>query len=112
MNQLRSAALMVGAALGLSPVSGEAGPCTESIAAFERAVRQSASNPTLGATAPQTIDAQLHRQPTPSTVMQAMDRAQRAFEAILARAKMLDDEGKRAECAQALEDARMIFETK
>ena len=48
-----------------------AGPCTSKIAQFEKAVRQSAGNPNAGPVAPQSIDAQLDRQPTPALIERA-----------------------------------------
>jgi hypothetical protein len=68
MNRRIAAVLAIGAALGLFAVPAHAGPCTERIAQFEKAVRQSAENPSAGPTAPQSIGAQLGRQPTPSSV--------------------------------------------
>jgi hypothetical protein len=60
-----------------------------------RAVRQSAGNPNAGPVAPQSIGAQVDRQPTPGSVQRAEDRAQAAFDAALARAKRLDSQGNR-----------------
>src|SRR6516164_10669695 len=50
--------------LGLGLTAAHAGPCSEKIAQFEQAVRQSAGNPNAGPMARQTIGAQLNRQPT------------------------------------------------
>jgi hypothetical protein len=108
MNRRIAAVLMIGAAMGLIAVPAHAGPCTERIAQFEKAVRQSAENPSAGPTAPQSIGAQLGRQPTPSSVKQAEVKAQTTFDAALARAKTLDAEGKR-KCAQALAHAKRLF---
>ena len=62
----RAATWVVAAALGLGIGSARAGPCTSEIAKFEQAVRQSAGNPNAGPMAPQSIGAQLDRQPTPA----------------------------------------------
>src|SRR6266566_8402950 len=106
MNSLFPAVLIVGATLGMNLVAAEAGPCTKEITRFEKAVRQSAKNPDAGATARQSIGAQLGHQPTPGSVKQAEERAQTTFEDALARAKRLDAQGKRAACMRALADAR------
>ena len=75
---------------GLSVGSTQAGPCSAEIAQFELAVRQSAGNPNAGPMARQSIAAQIDRQPTPSSVKRAEQRAQAKFAATLARAKRLD----------------------
>src|SRR5690348_7136033 len=93
---------------GLS--SAQAGPCSEDIAQFEAAVRQSANNPDAGPTIGQSIGAQLGRQPTPGSVKQAQERAKAAFEANLARSKRLDARGDRAGCTKALADAKNMYQ--
>ena len=87
-----------------------AGPCSNAIAQFEQAVRQSANKPDAGPTARQSIDAQLDRQPTPGSVARAEARAQTTFEAALARAKRLDARGNRAGCTQALAAAKRMYD--
>jgi hypothetical protein len=86
-----------------------AGPCSNAIAQFETAVRQSANKPDAGPTARQTIDAQLDRQPTPGSVARADARAQTTFEASLARAKRFDARGNRAGCTRALAAAKRMY---
>ena len=108
MNRRIAAVLVMGTALGPLAVPAHAGPCTEKIAQFEEAVRQSAKNPSAGPTAPQSIGAQLGQQPTPSSVKHADVKAQTTFDAALARAKTLDTEGKR-KCTQALAHAKRLF---
>ena len=97
------------AALGLSIKSAHAGPCSAKIAAFELAVRQSAGKPNAGPFAPQSIGAQIDRQPTPSSVKRAEQRAQANFAATLARAKRLDARGNRAGCTRALAVAKDMY---
>jgi|GEM_PF-1784124 hypothetical protein len=89
--------------------AAEAGPCTAKIKRFERIVRESKSGPFIGPSLPQSIGAQLSHQPTPASVKRAEQRAQRGFEAVLARTKKLDREGKRAACTEALTDAKLIY---
>jgi hypothetical protein len=104
-----TAALVVAAAVYLGAASAHAGPCTNEIAQFEQAVRQSASDPNAGPFARQTIGAQLDRQPTPGSVKRAEARAQATFKATLARAKRLDARGDRAGCTSALAAAKRMY---
>lgn len=97
--------------LGQIAMPADAGPCTKMIAQFEVAVRQSTDIRGTGPLAAQSIDAQLGRQPTPSSVEQADVKAQRTFDAALKRAKMLDAKGK-SRCAQALHDAETLYDLK
>jgi hypothetical protein len=64
------------AVLCLNITVAQAGPCSEDIAQFEAAIRQSAGNPIAGLTAPQSVGAQLNRQPTPESLKQAQERLQ------------------------------------
>ena len=107
MNRRIAAALVMSTALCPLAVPAHAGPCTERIAQFEKAVRESARNPSAGPTASQSIGAQLGHQPTPSSVKRADLEAQTTFNAALARAKTLDAEGRR-KCAQALAHAKRL----
>src|SRR5262245_3455443 len=102
------AAFVVAVSL-LSTTSAHAGPCSNAIAQFEQAVRQSANNPDAGPTARQSIGAQLDRQPTPGSVARAEARAQKTFEAALARAKRLDARGNRVGCTRALNEAKRMY---
>ena len=108
MNRRIVAAFFV-SALGLNITSAHAGPCSDKIAQFKLAVRQSAGNPNAGPTDPQLIGAQLDRQPTPGSVKRAEERAQSKFAATLARAKRLDARGDRAGCTRALADAKAMY---
>jgi hypothetical protein len=104
-----SATLLVAAALGLSAAAAHAGPCSKKILQFEQAVRQSAGNPNAGPMAPQSIGAQLDRQPTPASIRRAEQQAQATFTATLARAKRLDAQGNRAGCTRALAAAKRMY---
>ena len=106
---MKVTAALVIAGLLLSTASVHAGPCSNAIAQFETAVRQSANKPDAGPTARQTIDAQLDRQPTPGSVARADARAQTTFEASLARAKRFDARGNRAGCTRALAAAKRMY---
>jgi len=109
MNQRFAAFVVISTALAFSVASAHAGPCGTQIAQFEQAVRQSANNPGAGPMAPQSIGAQIDRQPTPSSVKRAEQRAQAAFNAALSRAKRLDARGDRAGCTRALATAKGMY---
>jgi hypothetical protein len=87
----------------------QAGPCSEDIAQFEAAIRQSAGNPNAGLTAPQSVGAQLDQQPTPDSLKQAQERLQSKFSATMARAKRLDAKGDRTGCTRALSVAKRMY---
>jgi hypothetical protein len=87
----------------------QAGPCSADIAQFETAIRQSAGNPYAGLQAPQSVAAQLDRQPTPESLKQAQDRLRSQFAATMARAKRLDAKGDRPGCASALAAAKRMY---
>src|SRR5262245_1068074 len=106
---MKASAAFVLAGLGLGIVPAHAGPCATAIAQFEQTVRQSAGNPNAGPMAPQSIGAQLDRQPTPGSVKRAEARAQASFNATMARAKRLDAQGNRAGCTQALTAAKRMY---
>ena len=100
---------IIGAVLCLNIPVAQAGPCSEDIAQFEAAIRQSAGNPIAGLTAPQSVGAQLNRQPTPESLKQAQERLQSKFSATMARAKRLDAKGDRAGCIRALSAAKRMY---
>jgi hypothetical protein len=104
-----AAAFIVAAAMCLGVGVAQAGPCSSQIAQFEQAVRASAGNPNAGPTAPQSVGAQLDRQPTPDSIKRAKEQAQGAFDAALARAKRLDARGNRAGCKRALAAAKRMY---
>jgi hypothetical protein len=104
-----SAAIIAPCLLWLGIASAHAGPCTTAIAQFEQAVRQSAGNPNAGPMAPQSIGAQIDRQPTPGSIKRAEERAQGMFAAALARAKRLDAQGNRSGCTRALAAAKRMY---
>ena len=108
MKRRLATALIVAAALGQSAAAAKAGPCSSEIAQFEQAVRRSAGDPSAGPMAPQSIGAQLDRQPTPASVKRAQQRARAAFDNALARARRLDARGDPA-CAQAFAEARRMY---
>jgi hypothetical protein len=110
MTSRTQAVWIVVANLLISTASARAGPCAADIAQLESTARSSAPSMFAGPTGQQTIAAQLGRQPTPDSVRRAEAQAQAGLEAILARAKALDAQGRGAECAQALRDARLMLD--
>src|SRR5262245_51367306 len=106
---MKMTAALVIAGLLLSTATVRAGPCSNAIAQFEQAVRESAKNRLAGPTASQTVGAQTGRQPTPDSVKRAEESARATFETALARAKSLDEQGDQAGCSQALADAERMY---
>ena len=110
MRKFRGAAVSaICAVLCLDATFAQAGPCSDDIAQFEAAIRQSAGNPNAGLTAPQSVDAQLDHQPTPQSVKQAQSRLRAKFSAAMARAKLLDSRGDAAGCSRALSAAKQMY---
>ncbi len=108
MNRRIAAAFFI-LVLGLNIESTYAGPCSAEIAQFELAVRQSAGKSDAGPFGPQSIAAQIDRQPTPASIKRAETRAQAIFAATLARAKRLDARGNRVGCTRALAAAKNMY---
>ena len=110
MSKLRvTAILILGSVLGLNSTFAQAGPRSNDIAQFEAAMRQSAGNPNAGLMAPQSIGAQLDRQPTPASLKKAKDRLLSKFSATMGRAKRLDAKGDLAGCTRALSEAKRMY---
>ena len=107
MQRPTTVAIFIGAIAGVP--AAHAGPCSPAIAQFEQAVHQSAGNPNAGPVAPQSLGAQLDREPTPASIRRAQARAWSAFRAQLARAKRLDAHGDRAGCTAALARAEDMY---
>jgi hypothetical protein len=103
------AGLLCCALLCVDVSAAQAGPCSEDIANFEAEKHESAGMPGAGLTAPQSIGAQLDRQPTPGSVQRAQDRLKAKFAVAMARAKRLDARGDRAGCTRALAAAERMY---
>jgi hypothetical protein len=112
VDRSRIAALAAVAFVG-GGVAAQAGPCTSQIAQVERQINRAlATAPPGGAgepSAPQSVDAQLHHQPTPNSVQHAEHSANADGEAALARARRADAEGNAGGCAKALEEAKLLY---
>lgn len=96
------------AALLGSADAAYSGPCTAQIQQLEAEV-SAPPGPESGPTAPQALGAQLHRQPTPSTVEHAEHVANKDADAALQRAKTADAAGDAAACNAALNEARNLY---
>jgi hypothetical protein len=101
--------IFVAVAFWLNSAIAETGPCTADISQFETAVHQSADDPFAGLTARQSVNAQLHRQPTPESLHQADQRLKARFSSAIARAKRYNAQGNRSGCTLALNAARKIY---
>ena len=97
------------AVLGLNSTLAQAGPCSNDIAQFETAIRQSANNPMAGLSARQSVAAQLDRQPTVASMKREEQRLKSEFAATMARAKRLDARGDQAGCTKALNAAKQMY---
>ena len=99
-------------ALGMtSPhvTSAHTDTCSDQIAQLEALVDQSMRNLVASPTVPQSIDAQLHHQPTPNSVRRAEEDARLRFRSILARAKILNADGKSRECFRSVAEAKRLL---
>jgi hypothetical protein len=82
------------------------GPCTSQIARLEQQIQHKLPRPDSGATAPQTVGAQLHHQPKPGAVQFAERQAKEDAVAALQRARQADSDGDAAACAKAFDEAK------
>jgi hypothetical protein len=101
--------LTIIALFSLIPAFAHAGPCSDDIAQFGETVRQSAGDPNAGLMAPQSVGAQLDRQPTPNSLKRSKDRLHAKFSARMARAERLDKQGDRKGCMRALAAAKRMY---
>jgi hypothetical protein len=86
--------------------AAHSGPCTSQIEQLERQIGHASSIAKSGPTAPQSIEAQLHHQPTPETVRNAAREANADGAAALQRARQADTDDNPAACAKALDEAK------
>jgi hypothetical protein len=92
----------------------DAGPCMSEILRVEQQIKQASANSPSGVgsgtpSAPQSIGAQLHHQPTPGSVRSAEHAANVDADAALARARAADAAGDAKACAQALQEVKRLF---
>jgi hypothetical protein len=86
--------------------TAHSGPCTSQIEQLERQIGHASSSAKSGPTAPQSIAAQLHYQPTPETVRNAERKANADAAAALQRARQADTDDNPAACAKALDETK------
>jgi cell division septum initiation protein DivIVA len=86
-----------------------AGPCAQQISQVEQQIKALQANPPEGPSAPQSVGAQLGRQPTPSTVQRARQNAATLANEVLESARMADSDGDAAACEQALRNLKDIY---
>lgn len=97
------------AALCLSITGALAGPCRAQIAELEQHDSPAPASPQITPSAPQSVAAQLHRQPTPNTVQSAAGRANAYADAAVDRARKADAENDADGCNEALREARRLY---
>lgn len=106
-----STAIIAVIALGLGALQAHAETCAQQITALESALRDAggpvATDP--GLTGQQSIGAQLHHQPTPSSIERAREQAAAEADDVISKARDLDAKGHHAECMRAVNDARVRF---
>jgi hypothetical protein len=86
-----------------------AGPCTAQIAQIQRQMNADNTSVSEGPSAPQTIGAQLGRQPTPATVQNGEHEASALAQAALDRVRKADDAGSAAACREALAKFKNLY---
>ena len=79
------------------------GACGAAIARLETALNQARASGRVIASAPESVGAMLHRQPTRDSVARAQSESEQRVEDSLATARKLRVEGKRSECIAVLE---------
>src|SRR3954471_13089543 len=97
-----SSSLIVCVALAATIDIAHARSCEAEIERLQGDAANASVRTISGPTAPQSVAAQLGHQPTPASVERAQRAAQSKFADMLARARMLAAEGKRAACLQAV----------
>lgn len=86
-----------------------AGPCSAQLAHLEQQISVNDQDSFEGPTAPQTVGAQLGRQPTPATVGTAEHQANRLVRAALNRIRRADDAGNAAACRKAVAKFKDLY---
>jgi hypothetical protein len=85
------------------------GPCTEQIDQLQQRVAGPAPAPVAGPTATQSVDAQLHHQPTPGSLGQAEHVANKDADAAIERARQADKANDATACNAELTEARRLY---
>ena len=96
---------MTSALLALGIGCAQAGPCSADIAKIEKALNE--PNSPFGPTGRQTVGAQLGRQPTPSSMARAEQKAGSHYQAALTQAQTLDNQNNPA-CKKAVKKLKAL----
>jgi hypothetical protein len=102
--------LSVGAVFLCGSGAALAGPCTTEIVQFERQIADNTPDWMFGPNLPQSLDAQLHHQPTLETVVQARHARNIDGNTVIDLARKADKDGNIKECIRALVEARRLFD--
>ena len=94
-----TALALIGAA---APATAETNTCREEIAQLDGIIGQAATTPADEPASTETAAARMHRQPTAASVAGAEAQSRDQARAALARARILDKQGKEAECRETL----------
>ena len=103
--ELTRLVLMTSALLALGIGCAEAGPCSADIAKIEKALNE--PNSPFGPTGRQTVGAQMGRQPTPSSMARAEQKAGSHYQAALTKAQTLDNQNNPA-CKKAVKKLKAL----
>jgi len=106
---MRRSLVVVTAAFVLVGAGAQAGPCSTQIAQLQKQIGRSAAGPENGPSAPQSLGAQLHHQPTPGAVQNAENRADADAAAAFERARRADAAGDADACRKALDETRRLY---
>lgn len=109
----RLLAVSASAALLCASSAAQAGPCRMMIVQFERQIAVDLPTPVVFSSyniLPQSLDAQLHHQPTLDTVVQAQHFNYKDANAQIDRAWKADSDGDVEACNQALVEARRLYD--
>jgi hypothetical protein len=87
-----------------------AGPCTTQIIQVERQIADNTPDWMFGPILAQSLDAQLHHQPTLETVVQARHAHNIHGNAVIDLARKADNGGDIKRCIRALVEARRLFD--
>jgi hypothetical protein len=99
-------ALLIASALPIVPA--HAGPCGVEVSEYRNSLPQHGLAEDAVGSAPQSVSAQLSRQPTPASVERARKGAMASVTAALAEAEKLDAEGNQSACEDALAKAKLL----
>ena len=107
---MRRSLVVVAAAFVLVGAGAQAGPCSTQIAQLEKQIGPSAAGAANGPSAPQSLGAQLHHQPTPEDVGHAEHVARKDADAALEAARKADAAGNASACDAALTEAKRLYD--